>query len=80
MPWKQTSLEAEQVRFIQRWQAGGVSFVDLCRQFGISRKTGYKRVDRFRWNGWEGLRDLTPIPASSSECDAPRGRRASDRG
>ena len=62
LPWKQTSLEAEQVRFIQRWQAGGVSFVDLCRQFGISRKTGYKRVDRFRWNGWEGLRDLTRSP------------------
>lgn len=62
VPWKQTSPEAEQERFIQRWQAGGVTFVDLCRQFGISRKTGYKRVQRFlRW-GWDGLGDLSRAP------------------
>lgn len=62
LPWNQTSLESEQVRFIRRWQSGEESFVELCRHFGISRKTGYKRVDRFRYCGWEGLGDRSRAP------------------
>ena len=57
LPWKQTDLETEHVRFIEQWLAGGVIFVELCRQFGISSKTGYKRVWRFEAYGWEGLGD-----------------------
>ena len=64
LPWKQTNLETEQIRFIERWQTGGVSFVDLCRQFGISSKTGYKRVWRFEAYGWEGLGDRSRAPHS----------------
>ena len=62
MPWKSTSPEAEQTRFIQRWERGGETFVDLCRAFSISRKTGYKRVLRFQAWGWQGLRDLSRTP------------------
>ena len=62
LPWNNTSPEAEQVRFVERWQAGGVTFVQMCREFGISRKTGYKRVDRFRSYGWEGLGDRSRAP------------------
>lgn len=62
MPWKQTSPQSEQIRFIQRLQTGEMSFMELCRQFGISRKTGYKRVNRFRSYGWEGLGDLSRAP------------------
>lgn len=62
MPWRSTSPAEEQVRFIQRWQEGGVSFVDLCRQFGISPKTGYKRVRRFQDWGWDGLGDWSRAP------------------
>ena len=62
MPWKETSPETEQMRFIERWQAGEVTFVELCRRFGVSRKTGYKRVDRFQSFGWEGLGDRSRAP------------------
>lgn len=62
MPWKQTSPEQEQERFIERWQGGEVSFVRLCQQFGISAKTGYKRVRRFQALGWEGLADRSRAP------------------
>ena len=59
MPWKQASPETEQTRFVERCQAGGVTFVEVCRQFGISPKTGYKRIQRFKLSfklrGWEGL-------------------------
>ena len=62
MPWNYTSRYDEQVRFIERWQERRVTFVELCRQFGISRKTGYKRVRRFTSHGWEGLGDLSRAP------------------
>ena len=62
LPWKQTSPEREQIQFIERWKRGEVSFVALCGQFGISRKTGYKRVHRFRSYSWEGLGDLSRAP------------------
>lgn len=64
MPWKKCSQESEQVHFIKLWQQGEMSFVDLCRRFGISRKTGYKRVRRFESWGWEGLSDLSRTPHS----------------
>ena len=62
MPWKSTSPEREHMRFIQEWQTGGEIFVELCRAFGISRKTGYKRVQRFQAWGWDGLGDLSRAP------------------
>ena len=36
--------------------------MDLCQSFGISPKTGYKRVHRFQAWGWEGLKDLSRAP------------------
>ena len=62
VPWKSTSPEMEQIRFIERWKKGGEPFSDLCQAFGISRKTGYKRVHRFQAWGWNGLRDLSRAP------------------
>ena len=62
LPWKETSPETEQMRFIERWQGGEVTFVELCRRFGVSRKTGYKRVGRFQSYGWGGLGDRSRTP------------------
>ena len=57
-----------------------MSFVSLCRQFGISRKTGYKREDRFQRYGWEGFGDWSLNSSSSPESDATGSIRAADRG
>ena len=62
MPWKSMSPETEQMRFIQRWERGGENFLELCQAFGISRRTGYKRVHRFEAWGWDGLGDLSRAP------------------
>ena len=62
VPWKSASSETEQIRFIQRWEKGGENFLELCQAFGISRKTGYKRVYRFQAWGWDGLGDLSRAP------------------
>ena len=62
-PLKQTSREIEQVRFIERWHEGEVTLVESCRQFAISRKAGYKRVERFKTGGgWDGLGDRSRAP------------------
>ena len=62
VPWKSANSETEQIRFIQRWESGGETFLELCQSFGISRKTGYKRVHRFQVWGWDGLGDLSRAP------------------
>ena len=38
-----------------------MTFAELCGQFGISRKTGYKRVQRYEAYGWEGLGDRSRV-------------------
>lgn len=41
------------------------SVSELCRQFGISRKTGYKWIGRYRTRGYEGLRERSHRPEQS---------------
>ena len=62
MPWKECSAISEQISFIEHWEAGETSFAYLCRSFGISRKTGYKRLRRFQELGWEGIADRSRAP------------------
>ena len=58
MPWKVTSHVKERIRFVEIWLSGEQeSFSDLCLEFGISRKTGYKWVSRFKLEGLGGLID-----------------------
>lgn len=61
MPWKERSVMDERIRFVIR-QKDGESMASLCREFGISRKTGYKILDRYEECGWEGLTDRTRRP------------------
>jgi transposase len=56
MPWKECSVMEERLGFVARLLEGeGMSA--LCREFGISRKTGYKIFDRYRQEGVEALTD-----------------------
>lgn len=57
MPWKETCVNEERMKFIVAWKQGGWSITDLCREFGISRKTGYKYIKRFQKYGLDGLKD-----------------------
>jgi len=41
--------------FVIRAQKGNESFSSLCRDYAISRKTGYKWLDRFTEDGFGGL-------------------------
>ena len=51
MPWKESSVVNQRTEFVLHALAGKVEFVDLCREYGISRKTGYKWKQRFLEHG-----------------------------
>ena len=61
MPWRECSVMEERLRFVARLLDGeGMS--EVCRQFGISRKTGYKIWGRYRQEGLEALCDRSRRP------------------
>jgi len=61
MPWKESSVMEERLRFVARLLDGeGMS--DVCRSFGISRKTGYKIYNRYKDHGLEALCDRSRRP------------------
>jgi transposase len=61
MPWKESSVMDERLRFVARLLEGEPMSL-LCREFGISRKTGYKIFDRYKDHGLEGLTDRSRRP------------------
>ena len=61
MPWKVSSEMDERLRFIARLLEGE-AMTDLCVEFGISRKTGYKIYDRYKYSGAEALNDRSKRP------------------
>ena len=62
MPWKVSGPVSERLEFVKRWQ-DGERVVDLCREFGISRKTAYKLLARFKEEGPRGLYDRSTAPS-----------------
>ncbi|WP_157186035.1 leucine zipper domain-containing protein, partial [Leptospira sp. P2653] len=62
LPWKEVSPMDEKVKFIAAVCDGSVSITSLCETFGISRKTGYKWLNRYRQEGPNGLLDRSKSP------------------
>lgn len=57
MSWRSSSVIDERLSFIVDWQSAEWPMAELCRRYGVSRKTGYKLVARFRAEGLSGLED-----------------------
>ncbi len=55
MPWTVSSLMSERFAFIQACLDRDESIASICNRFGISEKTGYKLLKRFREKGVVGL-------------------------
>ena len=51
----------ERLQFVAR-RLAGEPMAALCREFGISRKTGYKIFDRYQECGVQGLTDRSRRP------------------
>jgi len=61
MPWKECSVMDERLRFVGKL-LDGEAMTEVCREFGISRKTGYKIFTRYRESGFEALTDRSRRP------------------
>ncbi len=59
MPWKECHVVDERLRFVARL-LDGEKMAGLCKEFGISRKTGYKIYDRYKDHGALGLDGSQP--------------------
>jgi transposase InsO family protein len=61
MPWKECNQMDERLRLVARL-LDGEKMAAVCREFGISRKTGYKIFHRYKDIGIEGLEDRSRTP------------------
>ncbi len=61
MPWRECKRMDERLRFVARLLEGE-KMAPLCREFGISRPTGYKIFNRYKDLGYEGLLDRSRRP------------------
>ena len=71
MPWKVQDLMSSRVEFIRLATHVEANVSQLCRRFGISRKTGNKWLSRHRQEGDSGLVDRSCRPRRSPERTAP---------
>lgn len=55
MPWNQTSPMDQRTQFISDYLRQTFSISELCDHYSISRKTGYKWIDRYLTLGPAGL-------------------------
>src|SRR5258705_12562525 len=62
MPWKETSPMDERAKLFFELTYGVEPVVELCRKYGVSRKTLYKWLARYEANGIDGLRDRSRAP------------------
>ena len=53
------------MQFVLEWQSGCWTMTELCADYQISRKTGYKWVDRHEVSGPRGLHDQSRRPRHS---------------
>ena len=51
--------------FIEDVENETASITELCQLYGISRKTGYKWIDRYRRFGLAGLQERSKRPRSN---------------
>ena len=65
MPWSETTPMKERVKLVAAFSEGLFSMTELAELHGISRKTGYKWVERFEQEGVEGLKERSRAPKSS---------------
>ena len=65
MPWQERRAMSLRIEFVERASKPGANVSALCREFGISRETGHKWLQRFREHGYDGLEERSRRPANS---------------
>jgi len=71
MPWLETSPMEGRMDFVREYESGLFTMTELAAQYGISRKTGYKWLDRHAADGLAGLQDRSRRPHASPQATDP---------
>ena len=65
MPWKESTLMSSRLELVLLVQQPDANVAALCRAFGVSRKTAYKWLQRYRAEGKSGLQEQSRKPRRS---------------
>src|SRR3989442_13333244 len=65
MPWREASPMDQRTQFIADYLRDSLAITELCEHYGISRKTGYKWVERYLRQGPAGLEEHSRRPRRS---------------
>jgi putative transposase len=65
MPWKEASPMDQRTQFIADYLRDVLSITELCTLYGVTRKTGYKWIDRYLRQGPAGLEERSRRPRRS---------------
>ena len=71
MPFKQMEIREQRVEFVVRALGGREPFSLLCREFDISRPTGYLWLARYREGGVAAIEERSRRPLRSPTQTAP---------
>ena len=72
MPWRETRPMDQRTEFALKAEGKEIPFRQLCREYGISPKTGYKWIERFREGGVAAMQDRSTRPRTrpAGLCEA----------
>ena len=65
MPWKEVTRMSQRVEFVSLARKAESNLAEICRRFGISRRIGYKWLERYDLEGIAGLQDRSRRPQTS---------------
>jgi len=71
MPWSDTTTMDQKTQFIADYLREILSITELCELYGISRKTGYKWIDRYLHLGPAGLEEYSRRPHQTPNQTEP---------
>jgi len=72
MPWKESRIVDERIKFIADVLRGDQNMTELCQIYNIARKTGYKWIERFQESGPSGLEELDRRPQNCPHATPDR--------
>jgi putative transposase len=67
MPWREISPMDQRIEFVREYVSGLWTMTELAAQYGITRKTGYKWLERYETDGASGLADRSRRPHTSPQ-------------
>ena len=76
MSWQETCVMEQRVQFVMDLLDNTYSMSELCRSYGISRKTGYKWLLRYQQSGIAALHDRSRAPHRHPQAISPMVKQA----